>query len=104
MIDYHRATAGTGQHTLRAGNHLFKILVITHADHDEVLLHRRLRRGRAGPATMLGNPLLRLLGGTVVDRHLMPRPGQMPSHRITHYPQSDKRHTCHELLLNLLLE
>ena len=99
MIDEHRALGHTGERTLRAHTDRAQIVIIAHTGHHEIRALGGLggRCGK-GPA-VLCRPSLGLGRRAVIDRHLMPLGDKMPSHRISHDAETQKRYLCHDFPL-----
>src|SRR5262249_40950764 len=98
VVDEDRALLHAGKGAVRAQGHLAQVVVVADAAHHELLALRGFARGRrARPAVFL-HPGLRLRGGAVVDRDLVPTLVlEMPGHRITHDPEAEKRDFRHDL-------
>jgi hypothetical protein len=95
VVDEDRAAAHAREGAVRTGRDLAQIVVIADAGEDDLLALCRLGRGLPEPAAILRHPLLRLGGGAVVDRDLVPLGLEMARHGVAHdaeTEESDLRH------------
>ena len=90
MVDQHRALVHAREHARRSIEDAAHILVVAHADEDEIRAPRRL--GGRGPALalVLGDPGLGPCRRAIEDRHLMALGPEMPRHGIAHHAQTDE--------------
>ena len=99
VIDVSCSRTQSGQDSFRPRGDFPHVLVTAHAAENELgMPHGLCGAGRKRPAKLVG-PAPGFALRTVEYRHSMPRPRQVPGHRIAHHPQSDKRYSRHPLSL-----
>ena len=103
MVDQQRSGLQRLQCALRAGGDLENILIVTHAEHDGVLICGCGGRRCRNEATEGCLPRVGARTSSVKHRDGVPRPGEVSGHGVPHGTQTDKGNAVSRGHLSLIL-
>ena len=103
MVDQQRSGLQRLQCALWAGGDLKNILIVTHAEHDGVLICGRGGRRCRNDATEGCLPRVGARAGTVENCDGVTRPGEVSGHGVPHGTQTDKGNAFSRGHLSLIL-
>ena len=103
MVDQQRSGLQRLQCALRAGGDLENIFIVTHAEHDGVLICGRGGRRCRNDSTEGCLPRVGARLGAVKNRNGVPRPGEVSGHGVPHGTQTNKGNAFSRGHLSLIL-